>query len=260
MRRLASGLLVGVLACGACDRAADRTTTATQTAQPGTQAAQPGTQTTQPSAQAAQPGTQTARPVEPGSGTAVSGDTSRAPQDKTQVEREITIPAGTELPIVLDTSIGSKTSRVEDPVRGHLSRAVSVDGQQALADGSIVSGVVTDATPSAKVRGRAHLAVRFDSITPRGGDERYRIETAAIGRTAAATTKDDAVKIGAPAVGGALIGALIGGGKGAAIGTVAGGGAGTAVVLSTSGKETSLRAGSVLRLQLTAPLTIRMRG
>ena len=146
------------------------------------------------------------------------------------VVREVTIPAGTELPIVLDTAVGSKTSRVEEPVRAHLSRAVSLDGQPVLADGSIVNGVVTDATPSAKVKGRAHLAVRFDSITPRGGDERYRMETASIGRTAPATKQNDALKIGAPAAGGAIIGAIIGGGKGAAIGAAAGGGAGTAVV------------------------------
>src|SRR5207244_9283562 len=95
---------------------------------------------------------------------------------------EVTIPAGTELPIVLDTSVSSKTSRVEEPVRAHLSRAIVVGGQTVLPEGSTVSGVVTDATPSAKVKGRAHLAVRFDSLTPRGGDERYRIETAAIGR------------------------------------------------------------------------------
>ena len=123
----------------------------------------------------------------------------------------------------------------------------------------MVSGVVTDATPAGKVKGRAHLAVRFDSITPRGADERYRIETAAVGRRAPATKKNDAVKIGAPAAGGAIIGAILGGGKGAAIGAAAGGGAGTAVVLSTRGKETSLPVGSALRLRLTAPLTVRIR-
>jgi hypothetical protein len=240
MRRLVIGLFLAGFAVGACNRAPDTTTTAT-----GTETAQPGT-----------------------SAVATTGAGAPA-RDKTPLEaavtpktvvREVTIPAGTELPIVLDTSVGSKTSKVEEPVRAHLSRAVSVDGLQVLPDGSTVSGVVTDATPSGKVKGRAHLAVRFDSITPRGSDERYRIDTAAVGRTAPAETKKDALKIGAPAAGGAIIGALIGGGKGAAIGAAAGGGAGTAVVLSTSGKETSLPVGSPLRLRLAAPLTIRVKG
>jgi hypothetical protein len=195
-----------------------------------------------------------------GTGDSARDNASREADKTTSTLREVTIPEGTELPIVLETSVGSKTSRVEEPVRARLSRAVSVDGQQVLPEGSIVSGVVTDATPAAKVKGRAHLAVRFDSITPRGGDERYRIETAAIGRTAPATKKEDAIKIGAPAAGGAIIGAIVGGDKGAAIGAGIGGGAGTAVVLSTSGKETSLPVGSALRLRLTAPLTVRIRG
>ena len=77
-------------------------------------------------------------------------------------------------------------------------------------------------------------------MTPRGDDERYDIQTATVGRTAPATKKEDAIKIGAPAAGGAIIGAIVGGKKGAAIGTAAGGGAGTAVVLSTRGKEVQL--------------------
>jgi hypothetical protein len=172
--------------------------------------------------------------------------------------REFTIPAGTELPVVLDTAVGSDTSTVEQAVHAHLSRAVMVDGEPVLPVGSSVSGVVTEAVRSGKVKGRAHIAVRFNGVTPAGDAERYRIETAAIGRTAPATKKADAVKIGAPAAGGAIIGAIVGGGKGAAIGATAGGGAGTAVVLSTRGKEIHLPAGSALRVRLTEPVTVRL--
>jgi hypothetical protein len=174
--------------------------------------------------------------------------------------REVTIPAGTELSLVLDTAVASDTSTVEQPVRAHLSRAIAVEGEPVLAEGSSVSGVVTDATRAGKVKGQAHVGVRFDAIVPAGSDERYRIETAAVGRTAPATKKEDALKIGAPAAGGAIIGAIVGGGKGAAIGATAGGGAGTAVVLSTRGKEIRLPVGSTLRIRLTEPLTINIRG
>jgi hypothetical protein len=176
------------------------------------------------------------------------------------VWKEVTIPAGTSLPIVLDTGIGSETSRVEEPVMAHLSRSITVGGMTALAEGSRVSGVVTAATRAAKVKGRAHVAVRFDSVTPRGDDQRYDIRTATVGRTAPATKKDDALKIGVPAAGGAIIGAIAGGKKGAAIGTAVGGGAGTGVVLSTRGKEVSLAKGAALTLKLAEPVTIRIRG
>jgi hypothetical protein len=183
-----------------------------------------------------------------------------APSPAAATVREVTIPAGTTLSVVLDTTVGSDTSRIEEPVTAHLSRGVNVHGETVIAEGSRVSGVVTDATRSGKVKGRAHVAVRFNSLTPRGADERYTIHTAAIGRTAAATKQKDALEIGAPAAGGAIIGAIVGGKKGALIGGAAGGGAGTAVVMSTRGKEVHLAKGAAVTLRLSQPVTVRVRG
>ena len=174
--------------------------------------------------------------------------------------REVTLPAGTRLSVVLDTGVGSDTSRAEQPVQAHTARPIVVNGQTVLAAGTRVSGVVTDARRSGKVKGLAHVGVRFDTLVPRGDDERYRIHTAAVGRTAQSTKKKDALEIGAPAAGGAIIGAIVGGKKGAAIGTAASGGAGTAVVLSTRGKEVHLPKGSALTLRLSEPVTIRIKG
>jgi hypothetical protein len=173
--------------------------------------------------------------------------------------REVTIPAGTHLPIALDTTVASDTSRIEQPVQAHLVSAISVNGETVLPEGTRVRGVVTDATRSARVKGRAHIAMRFDTLTPRDSDERYAIQTASVGRTAPATKKKDAITIGAPAVGGAIVGAIAGGKKGALIGTAAGGGTGTAVVLSTRGKEVRLVQGARLTLRLTEPVTVRIR-
>src|SRR5580765_5725453 len=52
--------------------------------------------------------------------------------------REVTIPAGTSLPVVLETGVASDTSRVEDTVTGHLSRSITIDGMTALPEGSRV--------------------------------------------------------------------------------------------------------------------------
>ncbi|HEY2905760.1 MAG TPA: hypothetical protein VGJ29_07645 [Vicinamibacterales bacterium] len=173
--------------------------------------------------------------------------------------QQVTIPAGTQLPIVLETTVASNTSRVEEPVQARLSRAVLVHGVTALPEGSRVSGVVVDAKESGRVKGRAHVAIRFDSIVPRGEDERYTMHSAAVGRTAEGTKKKDALEIGAPAAGGALIGALVGGKKGALIGTGVGGGAGTAYVLSTRGQEVRLAKGAPITLKLVEPLTVKIR-
>src|SRR5262245_15894661 len=133
------------------------------------------------------------------------------PAELAAATREVTIPAGTTLPIVLDTPVGSDTSRVEQRVTAHLVRPIVINGATALATGSRVAGVVTDATRSGKVKGRAHVAVKFESVSPAGQDARYQIQTTAVGRTAPATKKKDALEIGAPAAGGALIGAIVGG-------------------------------------------------
>ena len=235
MRPLIIGVLVCSVAAGACNRA--EAPAVAQTAQPS-------------AANADSSGVPVA--------TAGKADLAADPVRKAAF-REVTIPAGTQLPIILDTPVGSDTSRVEQAVHAHLTRPIVVQGQTVVAEGSGISGVVTDATRSGKVKGRAHLAVRFNTLTPRGDDERYSIQTSAVGRTAQGTKKRDAMEIGIPAAGGAVVGGLLGGKRGAVIGGAAGGGAGTAVVLNQRGKEVRLGKGAALTLRLTAPVTIRVR-
>ena len=76
------------------------------------------------------------------------------------------------------------------------------------------------------MKGLGYVAMRFTDLdTPGAGTT--RISTATIGRTAPATKQQDAVKILAPAVGGAVIGRVVDGKSGAAKGAVIGGAAGT---------------------------------
>ena len=75
------------------------------------------------------------------------------------VWREVTIPAGTSLPVVLDTGVGSETSRVEEPVTAHLSRADHRRrGDCAARRHARVSGVVTDATRVRQGQGHARTS------------------------------------------------------------------------------------------------------
>ena len=173
--------------------------------------------------------------------------------------REITLPAGTVLPVELATAVASDTSHVEDAVRGTLRRAVTVGGVQALPAGTAVTGVVTAAERSARVKGRARVAFRFTAIDPPGDAERMAMRTDTVSRMAAATKKQDALKIGGGAAGGAIVGGILGGGDGAAKGAAIGGAAGTGVVLSTRGKEIRLAPGTPVSVRLAAPLTVRVR-
>jgi hypothetical protein len=173
--------------------------------------------------------------------------------------RELTLPAGTTLPVVLTAMVGSDTSRVEDAVHGKLRRAVHIEGLQALPAGTTLSGHVTTARPAGKVKGRAAIGFRFNTIDLPGDGAREAIRTATYSRVSRATKQKDAAKIGAGAGAGAVIGGIIGGGSGAAKGAAIGGGAGTAVVLSTKGDEVRIPAGTPVTIRLTAPLTVRVK-
>lgn len=222
-------------------------------------AATPGTAGPAPAAGAAPTAAPTPAPAAPGAPAAPAAPVAAPvpePEPPQPEYRDVTIPAGTSLSIVLDTEVASATSNVEDPVRGHLGRGITIKGLEALPKGARVSGVVTDAKSSGKVKGLASVAFRFTDI--RVGDEVQRIRTSAVSRQAKATKGKDAKKIGIGAGAGALIGGIAGGGKGAAIGAGIGGGAGTGVVLATKGEEVTVPAGTTVTASLTEPLTVRV--
>jgi hypothetical protein len=171
--------------------------------------------------------------------------------------REVTIPSGTTLSATLGTALASDTSKVEDPVRATLKTAVTADGLQAVPAGTTLTGHVTSAERSAKVKGLASIAFRFNTIDL-PGEGNQPITTATISHVAHSTKKKDATKIGIGAGAGAVIGGIVGGGGGAAKGAAIGGGAGTAAVLATRGDEVQLAAGTPLSIKLTAPLTVRV--
>jgi hypothetical protein len=170
--------------------------------------------------------------------------------------RDVTLPAGTVLPLTLDSYVASDTSRIESPVHAHLRRPLIVDGVTVLPAGTPISGYVTDATRSGRVKGRARVAFRFNTLSADG--ERYRVETSRVVRQAPATKRQDAAKIAVPAGAGALIGALTKGKKGAAVGTAVGGAAGTGVVLATRGKEVRLGRGAAVAVRLLRPLRVSL--
>jgi hypothetical protein len=197
------------------------------------------------------PSSSGSRALPPGGAAASAPATPPAPRFT-----EVTLAAGTALPLRLETAIGSDTSRVEDPVRAELRREIVRGDLVVLPAGTPVTGAVIDVQRAGKVKGRARLAIRFTSVTV--GDERFDIRTGSIAREARSTKGKDATKVGVGAGAGALIGGILGGGKGAAIGAGVGAGAGTGVVVSTRGEEVRLAAGTPITATLAEPLTLRV--
>ena len=157
-----------------------------------------------------------------------------APRARATVMRTVTIPENAVLDVRLDTTHASDTSRIEERVSGTLASPLEVDGVTAIPAGAKLTGHLTNVEESAKVKGRAELAMRFTRLQT--GSVTYDIDTKPLSWVAESTKKEDAVKIGAGAAAGAVIGAITGGKKCAAIGSAIGAGGGPAVVLATDGQ------------------------
>jgi hypothetical protein len=208
------------------------------------------------SAPAAQTAAPTAKPAAAAAAAAAPPAPAAAPKPEPPPEpkfREVTIPAGTALSVSVLSTLGSKTSQIEDPVRGALAEPVIVSGRTALPKGTEITGTVTDVKESARVKGKAMLAFRFDRLT--FDSESHRIQTARVTIEAQQNKGDDVKKGGAGAGVGAIVGGIAGGGTGAAIGAVAGG---TGAVLATKGREVEIPPGTVVSALLQSALIIRV--
>ena len=170
--------------------------------------------------------------------------------------REVTVPQGTAIPLELETPLSSETTQVEAPVRARVRQAVIVNGVVAIPTGATLSGVVTQVERAGRVQGRAQLAFVFTRLEADNVGE--DVSTAPVAYVAESTKGEDAAKIGVGAVGGAIVGGILGGGSGAAKGAVIGGAAGTGVVLATRGDEVTLGEGTILATSLASPLTVRV--
>ena len=180
-----------------------------------------------------------------------------APAPRLPEYREVTIPAGTALPLQMTSTISSESAEVEAPVSAKLRNAITIDGDTAIPAGAVLRGTVTDVERSGRVQGRAHVSFAFNEVSMNSGREDLR--TNPLTFEAEATKGEDATKVGVGAVGGAILGGILGGKKGAGKGAVVGGAAGTGVVLATRGKEVSVTEGTDVTATLAQPMTVRVR-
>ncbi len=164
------------------------------------------------------------------------------------------LPAGTEVPVRLDHSIGSAVNSSGDTFQATLDRDLTVDGRILAPKGSLATGLLTDVEGSKRVKGRASLTMTLTALTVNGRE--YSLETRPIVVQAEGTKKKDAAIIGGSSAVGAVVGALAGGGKGAAVGAGIGAGGGTGLVLATKGEEVEFSAETRFKFVLSEPLEL----
>ena len=152
------------------------------------------------------------------------------------------VPAGTALTLVLETPLSTETSREGERVTARVERATSEDGGVVLPGGSVLQGRVTEVDRAGRVSGRAHLAVKWDTLTVRG--ESHRVSVSDLAMTAEKQFGRDAKIIGGSTAAGAIIGGIVNGGSGAKKGAIIGAGAGAGAVLINKGQDVEMPAGS----------------
>jgi hypothetical protein len=226
---------------------------------------QPGTQ--QPPAKDP-PTVQPAVAPPPASASAPAPDSTAQPAPLKTTPAKVRIPSGTVLPLVLHNGISTRSAKVGDPVYFETLFPVMIDGHVAIPAGSYVSGEVTDSKRPGRVKGRAELMIKLNTlILPNaymvnlnavpsdagtGGNETVDNEGKVIGDSDKAT---DVGTIAKTTAAGAGIGGLATqSGKGAGIGAGIGAAAGLMTVLLTRGPEAEMPRGTTVNVTLNRPL------
>jgi type IV secretory pathway VirB10-like protein len=173
------------------------------------------------------------------------------------VYEEIVLPVASVIGLELETSLTSERARVEDRVDARVTRDVYAGGRLAIPAGSRVIGSVTLVERGGKVKERARLGVRFHTLVLAAGRQ-VDLRTEPIYREGESPAGDSSKKIGGAAIGGAVVGAILGGGKGAIAGGAAGAAGGTAVVMAGDRKPATLPVGSVVTVKLAAPVALEV--
>lgn len=184
------------------------------------------------------------------------------------------IPAGTQVPLELQSAVTTKTAYVGMPIYCRTLYPVTLKDRMIIPVGSWVKGTVTEVTHPGRIHGKAKLGLRFDSlILPSGvtkdisgvlagfagnGKEGFkRQEGQIIGQGTKGKDARTVLISGAEGAGIGSVAGISGGhsGAGAATGGTIGALGGLVWVLATRGKEIVLPAGTDFQLETTRPIT-----
>jgi len=194
------------------------------------------------------------------------------PDQKPAQAPELLVPAGTVMPIVLNTYLNTKNTQAGDVFYADSTYPIWIQQRLVVPRGSIIKGTVTEVIKPGKISGKGKIALRFDTILLPNGVERGLVASLhgthgpgseKIDRKTETVEQGGSGNKGAAAgtiVGTAGEGAIIGGlssgsgASGALIGAGAGAAAGTVITLLSRNRNLVLDPGFQMDLQLMQPL------
>lgn len=175
---------------------------------------------------------------------------------------QLTIPAGTKVPLALKQALSSKNAREGDAVYAETTFPVVINDRVIIPAGTYVQGKISRVQRAGRVKGRAEVLMHFTTlIYPSGytvvlpgaveqvpGAEKTSVKDEEGTIRQDSQTGQKVGTVASTAGTGAVVGALSNGGKGALIGAGVGGAVGTAIALLTRGNDVRMEAGTTLEM------------
>ena len=191
-----------------------------------------------------------------GDSSASDGISAEVAPPPAQSGNKITVPPGTRILVRTIEAIDSSKQKAGFRFSGTLETNLQVDNVVVAPRGTKVYGVLASAKSAGRMKGSAELTLELTDIMIKGTT--YPLLTSSYEVKGKGEGGNTAKKVVGGAGLGALIGGIAGGGKGAGIGALAGAGAGTAIAASKKGEQISIPSESLLefRLQQPAPLPV----
>ena len=191
-----------------------------------------------------------------------NGNYGGAPTTSTGRTGDFVVPNGMIINGILENEINTKVSQNNDRFR------LTVQSPNEYR-GAVIDGYITGIARSGKVTGRSNVSFNFEKITLRSGKtydfagtlqtvkdlngKIVKVDTEGTAK-GGSQTKESVKRGGIGAGLGALIGAIVGGGKGAVIGAVIGGGAGAGSVAVQGREDLQLQKGSIMTVQSSSSI------
>jgi type IV secretion system protein VirB10 len=183
---------------------------------------------------------------------------------------ELTIPAGTKVPVSLKHAISTKSAREGDAIYAETTFPVVQNDRVLIPANTYVQGRISSIKRPGRIKGRAEVLIHFTTMIYPSG---YTVllpgavdnvpgadKTAMKGEEGTIQQGGEKAKdigtVASTASTGAVIGGLSQGGKGALIGGAAGGVIGTAIALLTRGNDVRLESGTTLEMVIQRPIPV----
>jgi hypothetical protein len=169
----------------------------------------------------------------------------------------VTVPAGTRILVRMRDSVDSSKQKTGERFTATLETNLEAGGSVVARKGTTVYGQLANAKSAGRYKGSSELTLELTDIVINGKaypllTSTYEIKGKGEG---AQTTK----KVLGGAGLGALIGGIAGGGTGAAIGAAAGAVTGTAVASTKKGEQLVIPSETLLEFRLQQPASLPAR-